>query len=108
MTVAGNIPMKRDGGLWMVPPVEGHPNLVWEPPGEFEADMKLVGYLKTAKGDFFLWADEETNATYPMVPKELYEALLKSMPEDGHLSGAWTVVQSNGRYTLRLVEELED
>lgn len=99
--------MKLDGGLWMVPPVDGHPNLVWEDSAEFEADMKLVGYLKTAKGDFFLWADEETNATYPMLPKELYNALLISMPEDGKLSGAWTVVESNQRYSLRLVEELE-
>ena len=101
------IPMKRDGGLWLKPPHAEHPNLVWEDSTEFEADMKLVGFLRTAKGDFFLWADQATNATYPMISEELYSAALKSMPDQGMLNGVWTVVQSKHGFSLRLLKELE-
>ena len=107
--MAEQIPMKLDGGLWLTAPEEDHPNLVWADPFEFEAELKLVGYQKTARrGDFFLWADTKTNATFPMSPRELYDALIKSMPEDGVLFGAWTMIKANGRFSLRLIEDLED
>lgn len=107
--MAEQIPMKLDGGLWLTAPDEGHANLVWADPFEFDAELKLVGYQKTARrGDFYLWADTETNATFPMSPRELYEALLKSMPEDGVLDGLWGFTKNNGRFSLRLIEELED
>jgi hypothetical protein len=102
------IPLKRDGGLWRIAPAEDHPNLVWSEALNFEADMKLVSYQRTRHGDFYLWADEATNATYPMSASELYSALLISMPEDGHLSGLWAVIQSGQKFSLRLIEELED
>lgn len=107
--VTNLIPFKLDGGLWRIAPDKDHHNLVWGEPSEFEAEMKLVNYQRSSRfGDFYLWVDETTNATYPMSPAELYSALLISMPEDGHLAGLWTVVESGRRYSLRLIEELAD
>lgn len=106
--MARQVPFKKDGGLWFTEPKSNHPNLVWREPEIFEAEMKLVSYQKTAKGDFFLWADAETNATYPMTPMDLYSLLLKTFVEDGYVEAAWTVVPRDGRYGLQFVEELTD
>jgi hypothetical protein len=102
------IPYKKDGGLWFTEPKQGHANLIWRAPEEFEGELKLVSYQKTPKGDFFLWADTETNVTYPMIPEELHDMLLKALVEDGYIEGSWTVVQHGSKYSLSLVEEIID
>ncbi len=102
------VPIKKDGGLWFTEPRKGHPNVVWETVNEFEAEMKLVSYQKTPKGDFYLFADTETNATYPMLPEELHDMLLKSLVEDGYIEGAWSVAKHGNKYSLHLVEEFTD
>lgn len=102
------MPFKKDGGLWFTKPRENHPNLVWQAPVEFEAELHLVSYQKTNKGDFFLWADTETNVTYPMTPEVLYEMLLRSFVEDGYIEGVWTVCQRGNKFSLLLVEEFTE
>lgn len=99
------VPFKKDGGLWFTKPRDGHPNLVWKSAESFDADMKLVSYQKTDKGDFFLWADNETNATYPMTLEVLCEMPLRSLVEDGYIEGTWTVCQRGNKFSLLLVEE---
>lgn len=106
--MAHQAPYKKDGGLWFTEPKPGHTNLEWKNTQEFEAELKLVNYQRTPKGDFFLWADTETNVTYPMLPDELFDMLLRSFVEDGYIEGVWTVVQRNNKYSLQLVEELTD
>jgi hypothetical protein len=118
------VPYKKDGGLWFVPPkkeykngawvnklswLKKNDNLEWRDPEQFEAELKLVHYNETPEGSFYLWADTDTNMTYPMVPQEMQDMLMKAFVEDGYIEGIWTIVRSdNNKYSLHLVEEVID
>jgi hypothetical protein len=102
----GKIPVKRDGGLWFTVPYPNQKNLVWEDPSEFEAVMELVSYQKTVKGSFYLWADQDTNATYPMIVEEFAKLPEAVIGSDKPVEAAWTFVQYDDKYSLSYLEEV--